>query len=630
MKPNNSIAATLCVVTIVFFLLVSVFLQEPLIGYMGILFAVVVFILSRELLHIRTQDKSWIIAFDFAPFVLFIYALSVIVILSVSPYRGTILEWTSIPAPNWMRYFSAIALTSCLPGYLLLSVLDKDYLIKGTARLVLSYCFSILTTFIAGFLILLSGNTISGTGLQAIIAVNSILIAVYIFLHKKKMGKAAISISFDNIPLMAVLLIPIFGSVGLMIYNFPLTYGDTWRHLEATLQYSKRFPLYGTTMLPSAPYSPYLFHIYLSILSAGSGLPSATAIHALYPLGFISVLAFYSCLKAWFTGNRMRNIPLIASFLSTLLGFGSLYVIFLNLTGQNHDVYQLLQFATNKTYDLYMRVLFLPDIVAPLWNVGLPVLFMLLYMMKSNCGEKSKVVIFASMVLLGYLGHIAEVIIFTFLNILYVVLFKKDWKVSIAIFVGLLAVGLIDFLAPSHDYLFVTNDIDGRRMLSPYYVITLLGSAVATMIAAAGEKNMYARVRVAVISKVWSLVVRTWKFSRWSLLYIYVFCIIVWSYLLNDYSVSSSGSFTFVPFFVFPLRLGPVGLLFIVALIVCPLSIMRSKEMLFFILMAALGVVAEQGANYHSEYYAPYRFATMTFLGMCPLASYGLQTTVDY
>jgi len=170
-----------------------------------------------------------------------------------------------------------------------------------------------------------------------------------------------------------------------MISNLPLTTGDmTWHHGVA-LQYSNGFPVYAQRLITYQ--GGYLFHICLAVLFALSGIPSALALQGLFFLSFIPVLAFYCSIKAWFNRDDEKKHASIATMLSILLGFGGLYVVFLKFTDPASSITQLLGIATSRTYDIYMRVLYLPDIVAPIWNVGLPAFFALLYFVKKGSSD---------------------------------------------------------------------------------------------------------------------------------------------------------------------------------------------------------------------------------------------------
>ena len=199
----------------------------------------------------------------------------------------------------------------------------------------------------------------------------------------------------------------------------------------------------------------YLFAVYLDGLFALSGIPPALAEQGLYLLSFMPLLAFYSSIKAWFSErfgeNRDKRLPLIATSLSILLGFGGLFALYLKLANPAlQHLSQLLGIATSKTYDIYMRILYLPDIVAPLWNIGLPVFFMLLYFLKKDSSILIKAIIIPFLVALGYMGHTSEVIIFIVIAFIYSLFFRKsnDAKIGPYLALGLVVVVIMDLAAP--------------------------------------------------------------------------------------------------------------------------------------------------------------------------------------
>ena len=124
--------------------------------------------------------------------------------------------------------------------------------------------------------------------------------------------------------------------------------------------------------------------------------------------------------------------------------------MYLRFADPTFNIVQLLSLATSKTYDIYMRVLYLPDIVAPLWVIGLPVFFVLLYFLKKNSSILIKAIIIPFIVALGYTGHTSEVIIFIIIVFIYSLFFRKsdDVKIGPYIVLGLFVVAIIDLVAP--------------------------------------------------------------------------------------------------------------------------------------------------------------------------------------
>jgi hypothetical protein len=373
------------IITLVFFWAFSSLFAEASIFYIGLPFALSAFLFSYVLLRHDNTSWSFKIAHAQIPNIILgvITILPVLAVLFVPAFDGSMLEWMKISPLNWLRYLSSLLLTSFLPGYFLLKILYRKDAIDSGIVIVLSYLLSLFITFLAGFSILLSANPLGSLELPIIITTNIFLIIIYYITNREKARNYLVTVNWLELGLILSLLIVITAcSVITMINNAPLTSGDMRDHYGTVLDFSKGFPVYGGKVVTYP--GGYLFAIYLSVLFVSSGIPPAIAEQGLYLLSFLPLLAFYSSIKVWFSENKDKRLPLIATMLSILLGFGGLYALYLRFTCPAYDTIQLLGCATSKTYDIYMRILYLPDIVAPLWNIGLPVLFMLLYFLKKK------------------------------------------------------------------------------------------------------------------------------------------------------------------------------------------------------------------------------------------------------
>ena len=362
----------------------------------------------------------------------------------------------------------------------MLGILDRSSSITGSTRIVLSYLLSMFTTFIVGFLILLSRNTISSLGAPAIIIVTLFFVLVYHISYRKRV-ESPLTIDLDllkTIFILSVLLAIGGASTIIMINNLPLTSGDMLRHHGFALQFLKHFPVYGGKL---TDYPAYLFNIYLAMLFTLSGIPSPLTEQGLYVLNFIPLLAFYSLIKDWFSEEDSR-FPLIVVMLSTLLGFGGLYALYLKLIDVTYqDITQLLAITTSKTYDIYMRVLYLPDIVAPSWSIGLPTFFMLLLFTKKVVPRLIKAATIPILFALGYLGHISEMIIFLLVTLAYKLFFfwrDNSEKIGSYVLIGLSIIALLDLVAPVSHYVFLSFTRPNIGKVLSYFVSVILTSLI--------------------------------------------------------------------------------------------------------------------------------------------------------
>jgi hypothetical protein len=600
-------------------LLLSSLFKEWLIFYLGIPFAVSLFFLFTLLNRGRGGTFKAACPLNPETLLMVLSILCVILVLAVPTFDVPVLEWIEIPPLSWLRYISALFLTSFLPGYLILRVVNKEGEIKGCTTIVLSYLLSLFLSSLAGFLILLSSSSISALGLPAIIVMDLMLLAIY-YLKGLKTSKRH-SLDLNLLELGATL--PVFvgvmlGSLAVMLSNMPLTSGDTRWHCGYALQFYRGLPVYAGRIIAY----PYLFHVYLAMVFALSGIHPALAEQGLYIISFMPVLAFYSAMKAWFPAREDKT-PVVATFLSTLLGFGGLCALYLRLTYPGFSTTRLLGIATSRTYDIYMRIPFLPDTIAPLWYVGLPVLYTLLYFLRKDAYSHAKRVFVPILTALGWLSHVAEPIIFTFMLLIYALFFRRSGEGKFApyMMLGLLLVAMVDIAAPVQFYL---RSAGGAPSIPFYASLSLL--ALIIIIEAIEDKLMVDfSTKLKTLSS--KRLERAWRFGRWMLLYAYFFLSIVWLAVVKDFNLWEWGGYDSVPFFVLPLRFGAVGLIAIITAFLYLTKIVRNRVLLFFLTLIPLGFTLEQAASYGLlPYYPASRYATVAFVGALAIAAFGMVT----
>jgi len=281
--------------------------------------------------------------------------------------------------------------------------------------------------------------------------------------------------------------------------------------------------------------------------------------------------------REWFGAKEEKTLPSISIFLSVLLGFGSLYAIWLKFENPSLSIPYLSGSVTSKTYDIFMRVLFLPDYVAPLWNIGLPVFFALVLLLKvrldgSVSARRMKVFLIAVLVAIGYLGHVTEVIVFIAISLFYRFFLSKHSSkdnLGLSLLLGLAIVAIIDLVAPTPQYLFVGY---GERSLFLPYALSLVLSVLITI----ADLGSHTRKQISrlnwpslnlkdLCARAFNMVEKIWKFGRWPLLFAYFYLIIIWINIFHEFDVWKWGGFWFTPIFIFPLRIGAVGVLAISA-----------------------------------------------------------------
>src|SRR5665647_1224491 len=166
-------------VTIVLsFWVLSKITNEPIMFYLGIPFSISIFFFFMLLL--RPIEISVILKTQGLKYVLYILtALSVLAVLFIPPFDGSMLDWMKITSISWFRLFSSLLLTTFLPGFFLLKILDRRNSFSWTSSLVLSCLLSLFLTFLVGFCTLLTNNNLSLVSFQIVLAINILLASIH-------------------------------------------------------------------------------------------------------------------------------------------------------------------------------------------------------------------------------------------------------------------------------------------------------------------------------------------------------------------------------------------------------------------------------------------------------------------
>jgi hypothetical protein len=603
------ISATLFLVTLSAFYIFSTIFEEMLIFYLGIPFAIATLFLFLNLLCRLEKRIRLKTLFSVPKFVSCITCALLFAVIFIPAFEGIALNWIDVPPLSLIRYLASIAVTLFLPGYFLLRILDRENSIKDYMVIVLSYLLSLFITFLTGFFILVSGNSISSLGNPVTVGVCLFLMIIYLISYWKADDRLILTLNWFKVALIiAIFAVVMLGSITIMLETMPLRKGDMSMHHGLILQFVDRFPRYITY--------PYLFHVCMAVLLELSGIPLALAEQGLFFISFIPVLAFYSAVKLWFHREH-GEVSEVALFFSILLGFGGLYALCRKLLLPSSSMESLLRVTTSKTYDINMRFLYLPDNVAPIFLIGLPVFFALLYFLKKKNDNFLTALIISLLVAVGYMGHIAEVIFFVFVLLIYAISLRQnnDPKIGLYIMFGLLLVSMLDLVAPTQTYV----GIRSGTILS-CMVLAILATIIELV---KDKKSMQFPQKIKIQITVGFE--KLWKYAKWVLLYSYMFLVVIWLAVEETFDLWAWGSCSFTPFFVLPIRFGPVGLLTI--LIICAYLpvLLKDRKLSFFLSLVALGFILEQLANYSSFiFYPSYRYGTLTFVGGCIIASYGV------
>ena len=411
--------------------------------------------------------------------------------------------------------------------------------------------------------------------------------------------------------LLATLSVTIIGNLHVMSKTMPLLRGDMWRHHALALQYFKGFPIHAEKLIPDYP---YFFDICIATFFQLSGLPSPIAYQALFILNFVAVLSFYSFIKLWCSKESVSSIVLL---LIPLLGFGSLYAFNLKIQNVDANLSIIVLKALRKTYDIIDIMIISPVLsnVVPAIYIGFPTLFMFLYLLRKKMRSLEKIMLFALLVTVAYLGHVAEGFFMALILLLYASIMhdKKTTEGVIGGIIGLLIVLFVDSIAPAKWYVWSSEQFFSSKTMTFLATLILFVTSYVVLLFARSFHFDFTSI-CTFCRKLSSLISRI-------ILYMYSFSLITWLYLIPRYDAIKWGHYDFTPFFVWPIRFGAIGFLFILCLTIYLKNIIKVKRLKFFLSLSLASFIFEQIAN-EFPFYPAYRFATLTLIGAIFMAAY--------
>jgi hypothetical protein len=601
--------------------------SEPIFFLFGLLFSITIFCFFHYVGYPERNQKIISLKWNPFSFVCVLTLLSVLAVMLIPPYNGSILNASNVSIFNWIRYLSSILITSFLPGYFLLKLLDKKTSIGKAATVAFSYLLSIFLTFLEGFGILITGLSITPLASYVSIGLLFVLMITYGFV---KVGNKSdgLTINLTEVAvLFSILMIIVVGSSLIMIYNLPLTSIDTWNIHNYSVIYSNGFPVYQDRLVPGYYYG---MPIYLAVLEPLSGLPTSLAVQFLYVTFFIIPLSFYAAIKKWFIDHNHKGIPLIATLLSVTIGFGSLYFLYLTATNSTYNIAETLSLTSNTAYDIYLRIFYLPNFVAPLWAIGLPVFFMTIYLLKTDrTAMYLKGILLSILFALGYLSHPLEIgLIAIFLLVHSLIVAKRDvWKLKIFALFGLFFVFTVDFVAPAQLYVFPPDLLNGVPSPSIWFFVVVILVVFSVFFDYFDFKTRLSYL-IKAFSRIKLFVSNNWYYLRWLLFYLYGLCLTIWLVLLDNFNVSTYGGPNyFAPFFVFPVRFGVLGALFFIGLFFYFKDLLKDKNVVLFLVWTILCIVMEFVSNY-IPFYSSYRFSAFILIGVSIIAAFTIKNFI--
>ncbi|MFX1521805.1 MAG: hypothetical protein ACFFCD_18015, partial [Promethearchaeota archaeon] len=378
-----------------------------------------------------------------------IYALSQLSIILVNPVSEIYVDWWNIDFPNWLRLIGAFLSVTFLPGYAILSMVNKTKEISKIAKILFSFLLSLFITSLTAFLLNPIFHISFSYFLPAIVVVNFILIIVFsymTFFKRKEYESKATATVYSNIKLpkvsfygnLSLLLCFVLLLSGVYIVFFSQTSalrGDMWDHMQRAMLFYKDSVNYPNQNLQlggdvsSIMDVPYWFHIYLASFFSVSGIPPMNSYIILAFLNALFMFPPYLVSTAFFK-ERKKPAVLSTIIFSIFGGFGWVYVLYLK-TQATYPIstvswVNILENAIQKTAeDVYANLSFF-FLEFKTRTISLISLFTIVYLMiEKKLSNTFKAFMITIAIAVGYLFHVAEILIFVITFLPCSLLFSK-------------------------------------------------------------------------------------------------------------------------------------------------------------------------------------------------------------
>jgi len=276
-------------------------------------------------ISIKVYNKIFDISF------IFVYLLSILIIVFVPSISGLYSEWYDVNIFNYLRLLSSMLLTSFLPGFCVYLLFNRTHISFSILTLItISYYTSLfLSLYISIIYTCIYNYAMSDTYNYPIILMNLILIVLYVFVNVKPLKdlfrinkiKYKFNMNISNLILITTILIVSIQVLTVYIYN-PLPRGDLWNEFEIAISMYRSG--YSSSFFSTA--SPYFSMILITFFSLSGFSPLNFPLILTFVINVISILSFYLFISSFYTDNRYSLITTV--FWSLFSGFGWIFVFF--------------------------------------------------------------------------------------------------------------------------------------------------------------------------------------------------------------------------------------------------------------------------------------------------------------
>jgi hypothetical protein len=437
----------------------------------SVIFAAITFLICCSILpdanlnfrHARAKSFGLVSTFNFNAlkefFVPTVYVTFLIVVIVIPPTNTMqFTDWLQIPVANYVRLFAGLLLSSILPGYGLLRLIDKRKKFVGVDSLVFSFFISVFLMSLVAYALMVLNISIT-YNYWATLVLNMVIFVLFSYtIVRKRKNEASYeehekssSWKLDYLILGCIFAFFVAGWVVLYSsYNLGSP-GDMWDHYGSFMQVMKGVNLFSPPHLAYLGSESWFVLHYISVAQLG-GFPTVNGWMVYAFINFFYILAFYQMVRG-IIGKKYPKIPAVATVVGVLFaGFGWIKAI--SLSSDSGTAWaQALSSAGHLTYNDIIYVFLYGPIPQYL---SLAVMCSLLYLMvrEKDFGFAST---FLTVILVStsYLVHMPELVLFFVFYYCYLFFVGKKQvkhlkRFTFSILIGIFIVLILGIPFPSH------------------------------------------------------------------------------------------------------------------------------------------------------------------------------------
>jgi len=581
--------------------LIDSWIKYPLFLFEIFTIMVLYFIIGGYEIRIETKCNSrlrftWGLAIDAA----LISSSAALLALALSSVDGGLI-----------RIILALVCTSLIPGYALLNVSGLISYFTRLEGILLSYIFSYVYTALLVLILLPIDGSLRGT----LILLSYIVLGLLSALKHSRRSSTFVKGSFaGRIDILALLL-----SVAFYVLSFCFIYPSLALRpgSDISQHYASSIVLWRTPELYSA-YQYFLAHLQEAAFVTLSNAPVTTVQTTLVLLNLMIPLAFYAMAKSYMESIDKRLPAVSTIFYSAFSGFAWVYLARLKLDGVQGSTPTLLSMVNDRAYNgaMYTAQPFL-------WYVPLSLSFtifmvQLILLKKMDMVERYFTAIFFLLLIGSYMAHITEAVIFS-LFLSFYAFFSKDrgLRVDDALKASIAGFAFLSIFYTLLQYVFAA-EISFSLTTTLFIPMAILAFTYVSRRLAFRDKLIQSLSKLAIKQLITTIF--------YVASFVYVLGLLVWVVGVPSFSSRLVVDVGLIPWFIYPVFLGVVGLLMLVTLYYLIQDYEKRALLMPFIALIIFSFVFGKSLTYVNIYFfdAGYwekRFTAYFYLASAVLAS---------